>query len=163
MQTMRKIDRQQNSDAALDIIAKAEYGVLSMVNTDGNPYAIPISPVLVGNTIYIHSSTVGTKLDSMARNNRVSLTCIGYTSLQPQKFSTYYESAIAYGTAELVYNTEEKRIALEAIAKKYAPGFLQEASPYIAKRLDQTAVIRITVSQVTAKAHVPPKEQGENV
>ncbi len=160
---MRRTDRQQDSEFALEIIAKAEYGVLSMVDSKGNPYAIPISPALVGNTIYIHSATVGAKLDIMANNNKVSLTCVGYTHLLPNKFSTYYNSAIAYGIAELVTDNEEKKEALLAIAKKYAPGFPHEAGPYIERRLEQTAVIRITLSQVTAKAHLPPKEQGENL
>ena len=152
---MRRIDRQLDDAEALKIMAKAEYGVLSLVDTDGSPYAIPVSPAIAGSTIYIHSAMVGTKLDIIANNNKVSLTCVGYTCLQPSKFTTEYESAIAYGTAELVTDEEEKRLALMAISKKYAPTFPHEATKHIEKHVTQTAVIRITISQATAKANLP--------
>lgn len=158
---MRKKDRQQSREVALHIIAKAEYGVLSMSGPNESPYGIPVSPALVNNTIYVHCATEGYKLDVLAKNKQVCLTCVGYTCLQPSKFSTEYESAIAYGTAELVTDVQEKREALLAISEKYAPEYLKEAHLYIEKRLERTAIIKIEISKLTAKATFSVSQQGD--
>jgi nitroimidazol reductase NimA-like FMN-containing flavoprotein (pyridoxamine 5'-phosphate oxidase superfamily) len=157
MDMMRRKDRQQDTEFARSVIRTAEYGVLSLVDHDNTPYAIPVSPALVGDTVYIHGATEGKKLAVIANNNKVCLVCVGKTQLLPGEFSTEYESTIAYGTAEIVEDEGEKTEALLAIARKYSPQYKDEAVAYIGRALHQTAVVRITIEEMTAKAKLPKK------
>lgn len=155
MNMMRRKDRQQDTEFARSVIRSAEYGVLSMVDRDNSPYAIPVSPALVGDIVYIHGATEGKKLAVIADNSKVCLVCVGRTRLLPGEFSTEYESTIAYGTAAIVEDDGEKTEALLAIARKYSPQFTDEAVAYIGRALHQTVVVRITIEEMTAKAKLP--------
>lgn len=157
MDMMRRKDRQQDTEFARSVIRTAEYGVLSLVDQDTSPYAIPVSPALVGDTVYIHGATEGKKLAVMANNNKVCLVCVGKTRLLPGEFSTEYESTIAYGTAEIVEDDDEKTKALLAIANKYSSQYTDEAVAYIGRALHHTVVVRITIEEMTAKAKLPKK------
>ena len=155
MDMMRRKERQQDNEFARTVIATAEYGILSMVDADSMPYAIPVSPALVGERIYIHGATTGKKLETIAHNNKVCLNCISRTHLLPSEFTTEYESATAYGTASVVDDVAEKIEALLAIARKYSPDYLDEAVDYIERAIRKTTVICITVEKLTAKAKFP--------
>ena len=152
---MRRKDRQQGREIALRIIAQAEYGILSMIDHQGTPYAVPVSHALLNDTIYIHGSLVGKKLDLIPSQSRVAFTCVGKTYLRPALFTTDYESAIAYGRIAIVSDSQVKRSALQAIAKKYCCEFLVEADEYINHAFDEVAVIAITIEEITAKARRP--------
>lgn len=152
---MRRKDRLQDTEFARSVIRTAEYGVLSMVDQDNTPYAIPVSPALVGDTVYIHGATEGKKLAVIANNRKVCLVCVGKTRLLPGEFSTEYESTIVYGTAAIVGSDAEKTEALLAIARKYSPQFMDKAVAYIERALHQTVVVRITIEEMTAKAKLP--------
>ncbi|MFA5698816.1 MAG: pyridoxamine 5'-phosphate oxidase family protein [Sphaerochaeta sp.] len=152
---MRRKERQQDREVALRIIAEAEYGVLSMVDHQGKPYALPVSHAVVNDTIYIHGALEGKKLDLIPSQSRVAFTCVGKTHLRPALFTTDYESAIAYGRIAIVSDSQVKRSALQAIAKKYSGEFLVEADEYITSAFDEVTVIAITIEEVTAKARRP--------
>jgi nitroimidazol reductase NimA-like FMN-containing flavoprotein (pyridoxamine 5'-phosphate oxidase superfamily) len=152
MKPMRRTDKLKSEDFGKSVIAQAEYGILSLVDEMGNPYAVPISHVLVDNTIYIHGAHSGTKLDLIAQHSRVCFTCVSSTYLIAQEFTTDYKSAIAYGDASVVDSDEEKDRALDAIVQKYAPEFPREAEKYIQKHYSATTVIKIEIDYITAKA-----------
>jgi uncharacterized protein len=149
---MRRNDRQQDEKFARALLEQCEYAVLSMVGPDNEPYAIPISPVLEGDFVYFHSATEGTKLDYIAKNPQVSLVCVGKTQLLPEKFSTNYESAIAFGKASRITDANEIRNALILISQKFAPSNMEAAPAYIESAIDEVAVIRIHLQGLTAKA-----------
>ena len=70
-----------------------------MASPDGEPYAVPVSPAIVGNCAYIHGTLQGTKMDILRKNPRVVLSCVGQTQLIPLEYTTAYACAIAFGTA----------------------------------------------------------------
>lgn len=157
MDMMRRKDRQQDSEFARKVLEAAEYGVLSMTDAQGNPYAIPISHALVGDRIYLHGATEGKKLRILEVNDRVCFTCVGRTNLLPSQFSTEYESVIVFGRATVVEDETERRAGLLALAGKYSPSFMPEANAYIDRSGKQTVVIRIMIEHMTAKAKLPKK------
>ena len=109
--TLRRHDRQVAESEAFDILRKGEYGILSMCSSSNEGYGVPLNFVLVGNDIYFHCATEGSKLRFLKENNKVSFCVVGKTVLLPSKFGTTYESTIASGTATEV-DGEEKQEAL---------------------------------------------------
>ncbi|MGI6432960.1 MAG: pyridoxamine 5'-phosphate oxidase family protein [Sphaerochaetaceae bacterium] len=151
---MRREDRAQSEAFARRIFDEAEYGVLSLVDQDNRPYSIPVSPAIEGNTIYIHSAVAGKKLDLIASNNYVSVTCVGTTKLLPAEFATLYESATAFGKAKIVTDDAAKRQGLMVIARKYSPEYTEEAQQYITKKNALVTLIQIEIETLSAKARL---------
>jgi nitroimidazol reductase NimA-like FMN-containing flavoprotein (pyridoxamine 5'-phosphate oxidase superfamily) len=156
--TMRRTDRQQSEDFGRKVLQSASYGVLSLVDKSGEPYAIPLSFALADQTIYLHSATEGEKLRILAANPQAVFTCVGKTRVLPDKFSTEYESAIVSGLAHVVTDHAQKRAGLLALAQKYSPQYHKEAESYIERMIDKTTVIALTIQKITAKARLPKKE-----
>ena len=156
--SMRRTDRQQSEKFGRALLTKSEYGVLSLATFDGIPYAIPISFALVGQTIYLHGSLTGTKLSIIAENPRVTFTCVGRTRVLAREFSTEYESVIVVGDARIVTDMQERLVGFMALAEKYSPDFHQEAHDYITRMGNQSVVLAITITHITAKAKLPPEE-----
>ena len=65
---------------AIELLETVEYGVLSMIDEDGQPYGIPINHIWDGaECVYIHCAPEGKKLRAIrAGRHDVSL-CIVYT------------------------------------------------------------------------------------
>lgn len=154
LREMRRKDRAATPEDAWRILEQGEYGVLSTVAADGQPYATPLSYCVLNEAIYFHCAPEGHKLDNIALNNRVAFCVVGATQVLPEKFSTVYESAVAFGTAAGVAGAE-KQAALEALAAKYSPGLVAEAQEYIAKFFSRTWVVKITIAALSAKRRPP--------
>lgn len=148
---MRRKERQMPTASAQELLTRAEYGVLSTVDTDGQPYGVPVSYAYDGtDAIYFHGALVGHKLDNLQHNPRVCFTVVGYTQVLPAQFSTIYESAIAFGHASLL-DGDEKRHGLRLLAAKYNPTDPQAAEAYIERAFSATQVVRIHIDQLTGK------------
>lgn len=121
MREMRRKERAMTEEEARRVLDACEYAVLSMADPDGKPYAVPISPATVGNTVYFHCAPAGYKLECMEHEPDVCLVCAGGVVPIPEQFSTAYQSVVAFGRAEPVTDDTEKIHALRLICEKYAP------------------------------------------
>lgn len=149
---MRRSDRQLNQDEAEDILRRGEYGILCTCDADGEPYGTPLSYAYRDGFLYFHCAPgVGHKLANIAANPQVCFTVVGRTQLLPEKFSTVYESAVAFGTVSLLAG-EPKRTALRLLLAKYSPQFPEKGEDYIARAFDKVGVYAICISRLTAKA-----------
>lgn len=151
---IRRKDRIMDAAETTDLLKAGEYGFMSMADKDAGGYGIPLSYAYDadGRAIYIHCAMEGRKLDNLKADNRVTFCVVGKTNVMPDQFSTAYESAIAFGTAELELSEEERRKALWLIVDKYSPEFKKMAEMFIEKSFHRTAIIRIDVKHVTGKA-----------
>jgi uncharacterized protein len=149
--TMRRDDRAIPDDEAQHILQAGEYGVLSTVSADGQPYGVPVSYAYTGEAIYFHCAVEGHKLDNLRDNNRVSFCVVGQTQVLPDKFATNYESVIVFGTAHEVVD-EEKHAGLVEILKKYSPDFLEKGERYINGDGPKARVYKIVIESMTGKA-----------
>ena len=70
--------------------------VLAMSGINGYGYGIPINYVKEGDSIYFHCAPEGYKLECLRENPKVSFTVVGATQIVPGKFTTGYESTIAF-------------------------------------------------------------------
>ena len=150
---MRRRDRALSESEALEILARAEYGVLACVGEDGWPYAVPVNHVLSGDSIYIHGALEGHKLLNLAHESRVSYCVVANAQVLPERLSTLYESAIAFGQASLVQDEAERRSALRELARRFAPGHASTSEQAIQQHIEHTTVLRIHIQRITGKAH----------
>ena len=129
-------------------------GVLAVAGDEGYPYAVPMSYVYHNGDLYFHSALSGHKLDAIAREEKVSFCVVAQDSVVPEKFTTCYQSAIAFGRACIVTDSEEKRQALMALVEKYAPDHIESGRRYLEAEFNQTAVVKVTMEHLTGKSSV---------
>ena len=122
---MRRKDREKDAIFAMEVMRDCEYATLATANTDGTPYCIPISPVILNNVIYFHCAMEGKKLTNINANDSVCISAVRHTKLLPELFSTEYESAVATGKCKVVSDDEEKIMALKLLCDKYAKDFME--------------------------------------
>lgn len=148
---MRLKKRLLEDDEARRILSQGEYGILSTVDADGCPYGVPVSYACADNIIYFHCAKgVGHKVENMEHSQKVCFTVVGPTEVLPAKFTTKYESAIAFGT---VRKAEDVFRGLRLLQEKYSPGFPEEGRAYAEKDMDTVAVYEIQIEHVTAKGN----------
>lgn len=151
MTTLRRTDRAIPDSEAAGLLLAGEYGILSTVSADGQPYGVPVSYAYTGEIIYFHCALEGHKLDNLNNNNRVSFCVVGKTQVLPDKFATRYESVIVFGRAAEVTG-DEKQAGLIELLKKYSPDFVAKGLRYIDGDGDQARVYKISVEAMTGKA-----------
>ena len=148
---VRRKDRELSLESATKLLTEGEYGVLSTVDTAGQAYGIPLNYVFKNNCLYFHCALEGHKLDNIRANNKVSFCVVNRARVLPDKFTTEYESAVAFGTASKVQGMERDN-ALLSIVEKYSPDFMEEGKKFIAKYNDKTTIIKIAINHITGKA-----------
>ena len=148
---MRNAKRAMSEAEAWQVLGRAEHGVLATVGPDGQPYAVPLNHVLVGELLYAHCALEGHKLDNMAYEPRVSYCAIAQAEVDPAILSTYYQSAIVFGRAELVQDEAEKRAALVHLVERMGAVMDEKNEAYFVRMLPKTAVIRIRVEAISGK------------
>lgn len=151
MNSMRRADRAITQEEAIVLLNKGEYGILSTVSKDGEPYGLPLSYCIIDDSIYFHCATEGKKLEYFKYNNSVSFCVVGTTEILPAKFSTKYESIIVTGNIEESFD-DEKLKGLEGLLHKYSPEFINKGITYIASAKEETKVFKISINNITGKA-----------
>lgn len=151
MKGIRRSDREITIQEAKDILDNAEYGIMSTVSKDGQPYGLPLSYVYKNDCIYFHSAISGHKLENIEHNSKVSFCVVGTTKVLPDKFGTEYESALVFGVASEVDGTE-KHDALLWLLEKYCADFIEEGKQNIAQKDTVTRVFKIEIDQISGKA-----------
>ena len=149
---LRREDRRLDDAAAMALLERGEYGILSTTGKDNRPYGIPVNYVIMEDAIFFHCATEGRKLENITANRGVSFCVVGRTELLPEKFSTRYESMVVSGEAGVVERQELKEKALNALVAKYAPGNMAAGKAYIDKLMDKTAVVCISIDHLIGKA-----------
>lgn len=150
--TLRREDRQLDDAAAMALLKRGEYGILSTSDKHNRPYGIPVNYVVMEETIFFHCATEGQKLENITANKEVSFCVVGKTELIPEKFSTRYESVVVSGNADVVNEKGLKKNVLGALVAKYAPDHIPAGKTYIEKLMDQTTVVRVSINHLAGKA-----------
>lgn len=148
---MRRKDRERGEDFALAVLENCPYATFATVNEDGSPYCIPVSPVYYCGAVYFHCAPEGQKIDNIRRNPQVCLCCADGVKDIPEHFTTAYQSCVIFGRAELVYNEEEKIMALRKLCEKHAASNMEQFAQAISRSLSHTAICKITIERITGK------------
>lgn len=150
MKELRRKDKQISIQEAGELLTKAEYGILSTVGADGQPYGLPLHYVYKDNAIYFHCALAGHKLDNLEKNPKVSFCVVGNTELLPSEFSTNYISTVAFGVASEAQG-EERYNGFLWLLEKYSPEYIEEGKKYIDKLDKVTKLIKIEVLHLSGK------------
>jgi uncharacterized protein len=148
--TMRRKERAMDDAAAWELLKAGEYGVLSTVDDNHQPYGVPLTYVVVDGALFMHAAKVGHKLENIRSNSKVAFCVVGDTELLDGQFSLRYQSVVVFGTAS-VLGKDQKRAPLEALIEKYFPGDREQGSNYIDKLINETAVIKVAIDRMTGK------------
>lgn len=162
---MRRHERQQSAEQGLELLASAEWGVLSLVDAGGAPYGVPLSFALdakpapqaspgaetVLPDLIFHAAQEGRKRQCLTHDARALFTVVGATEVLPEQFSTRYLSVIACGRVQEVVDHEEKVRLLLRLTAKYSPGLDARAEAYARSALAKTCVLRLVVESLSAK------------
>ena len=149
---VRRRDRLLSEQRATELIRMSEYGVLSMIDEDGLPYAIPVNHVWDGeDSLYIHCAPEGKKLRAIAKNPNVCLCIVGDVNLLPSKFTTEYESVVIRGLAQIGLDEEERMKALHLLIDKLSPEYKQLGEKYAQASFHRTEIIKIEMLQFSGK------------
>ncbi len=151
MKEVRRSDREITPQESINILDTAEYGILSTVGNDGQPYGVPLSYVHKGEAIYFHCAINGHKLENIEHNAKVSFCVVGKTKVLPDKFGTEYESAVVFGRVSEVTGAE-RRDALLWLLEKYCSDYLEEGKSYIEQKDKITKVFKIEIDRISGKA-----------
>lgn len=151
MKELRRKDRKSTQEETAELLNRGEYGILSTVDKDGQPYGVPLSYVYRNEAIYIHSALKGHKLDNINANPKVSFSVVGAVQLLAQQFTTNYESVVAFGTATEIEG-DEKNDALIGLIEKYSPEFMESGKKYIQSDNQITQVIKISLDHISGKS-----------
>ena len=151
MKELRRKDRAISHEEAVAILNKAEYGVLSTVTENGEPYGVPLSFCFIDRCIYFHCAVEGQKIDNMKHNKSVSFCAVGNTEILPDQFGTKYESVVVSGEVEEVFDMN-KQLALEGMLHKYSSEFFDKGIKYIENLTEKTRAFKINIKKLTGKA-----------
>ncbi len=150
---MRRSDRQISREEAMEILRNGEYGFLATVGGDNQPYAVPLSYIVIENEIFFHCALSGQKLDNIAHEEKVCFSVAGETQpVYDNNFTTYFESAVVFGKARIIEDLDMKKEVLLKLAEKYLPEYMNMADKAIDGSMTKTAVCAVTIDHITGKA-----------
>ncbi len=147
---MRRKDRQLTEAQAKEVLEKAEFGYLATTCPDNTPYVVPINHVYMDGYLVFHCARDGQKLDNIRENAAVCYAVTTHNRLIPEKTTTEYESAVAFGKAEIVTDLSLKKELLVGLMSRLAPGL---PFPCHDPGVERTTVVRVKVERVTGKAN----------
>ena len=153
---------------ALEVLDKAPYITVSFTRPDGTPYGVPLSLARTDdNTFYFHCALEGEKLDCIAANPHVALSavtrCTPTVGPKDGSFTLQYKSAMAVGKAEIVVDRDEKIDALRAICLRFLPKHMDAFNNAIARSLERTAVVKITLTEPPTGKRKQYDKQGDEM
>lgn len=152
---MRRKDREIFGEDIEKILERGEYGILSTIDKDGKPYAVPMSYAWKNGRVHLHcAADVGKKIENISLCPDVCFVIVGDTEVQPEKFSTLYESVILTGK---IKPSKDKKESLTALIEKYSKEFMEKGIRYIQTAQENTGVYVIEPEMVTGKANITRK------
>lgn len=133
------------------VMERGTNGILAVSGDDDYPYAVPMSYIYTNNKIYFHCAKSGHKLDGIKRNAKVSFCVVDQDEIIPEKYTTYFRSAVAFGHARILDDPAEIRKAAEIIALKYSPDYKEGIPEEINSSMAALCIVEISIDHLTGK------------
>jgi uncharacterized protein len=129
-----------SNEEAFALISECRVGRLGCV-TGGGPYVVPVSYILNGNSIYIHSLP-GRKVRALRENPRACL------QVDEIKDDSHWRSAIAFGHYEEVSDEGELKWVLRRLLSRF-PHLTPVESVPVHDGQSSVIVFRIRIDEVS--------------
>jgi nitroimidazol reductase NimA-like FMN-containing flavoprotein (pyridoxamine 5'-phosphate oxidase superfamily) len=135
---------------------------------DSRPWVIPTIHARIDDRLYLHGAVANHMLGSLADGIEacVTITLIDGLVLARSAFhhSMNYRSVMVFGRAVSVDDADEKNAALHALVEHVVPGRMADARPPNAKELRTTSVLRLPITEASAKVRTgPPVDDQEDL
>ena len=148
---MRRFKQQLTETETLDILRRSTSGVLSLCGDDGMPYGVPLSHVYDAGKLYFHSAVTGHKVDIIRQNRNASFTVIAKDEIHPERYTTYFQSAIAFGKVRIIEDEHRKREILEILGRRCNPTDPEGLSKEIETGINRCLVLEMKIEKLTGK------------
>jgi RimJ/RimL family protein N-acetyltransferase/nitroimidazol reductase NimA-like FMN-containing flavoprotein (pyridoxamine 5'-phosphate oxidase superfamily) len=155
----RKRDRASYERATAYAILDEAYHCHVGFVIHNEPRVLPTLHARVEDTLYLHGSTGATAM--LAARAEGLPVCVTVTQLDGlvlarswMHHSANYRCVVAHGRAHLVSDEAEKHRALTAVMEKVATGRSADARPPTSQEYAETAVLALTLREVSVKARV---------
>ena len=149
---MRRKNQILSQEESIAILQNGTTGTLAVLGDDDYPYAVPINYFYEDNKIYFHGAKAGHKIDAIKKHNKVSFCVVAQDDIITEKFTTYFKSVIAFGTARIIEDDAEKRNAIEKLTVKFTPDQTeQKRSEALEKEFPALGMVEMTIEHMTGK------------
>lgn len=151
---MRRPERRMPDEAARRLLKEGVCGVLSVVDSGGAPYGVPLNYCYAEaeNALFFHCAKEGRKVDCIRHDSRVTLTVVGRADIDAARFTTHYESVIVEGRAYFVEGDDERRLRLRQLCEALAPSAARRDA-VIENSLSSVAVVRVDIESISGKCN----------
>ena len=105
---MRRKRQQLSEEESISILRKSTAGTLALLGDIDYPYAVPISYVYHEGKLFFHSALTGHKVDAIRKCDKASFCVIERDDVQPEKYTTFFRSVIAFGRIHIIEDETEK-------------------------------------------------------
>ncbi len=153
-----------NKSQILTLLSECDHGTLSLIDTQGLPYGVPVNFVWWEEGIAFHGSKEGKKMHLLAQNPMASFNAVKSYALIPSYFSKtrsacpatqFFGSVTIAGTVECIESLDAKASALNALMQKLQPenGYdpIDVTSPMYKKMIEQTGLFCLIPESISLK------------
>lgn len=127
---------------------------------DDGPSVVPMLHARKEDQLYLHGARGNQLLRSLARGVPVCVTVTHLDGLVLARsafhHSVNYRSVMVFGTAREVTDVNEKRVALDALVDRVAPGRAADARAANDDELHSTVVVALPITEASAKIRTGP-------
>ena len=160
---MRRKRQLLSDDESIGILQKATAGTLALLGDNDYPYAVPISYVYHEGKLYFHSALAGHKVDAIRNCDKASFCVIDKDDVQPEKYTTFFRSVIAFGRIHIIEDDKEKLAMARMLGNRYNPNNDESLQREIEGGLSRMLMIRFDIEHLTGKEAIELVRQRLNV
>ena len=122
-----------------------------MLGDNDYPFAVPISYVYLDGKLYFHSALTGHKVDAIRKCDKASFCVIEQDDVQPEKYTTFFRSVIAFGRIHIIEDEQEKLEVARMLGSRYNPNQDEALQKEIENGLSRMLAIRFDIEHLTGK------------
>ena len=156
---MRRKRQQLSEEESVAILKKATAGTLALLGDNDYPYAVPLSYVYHEGRIYFHSALAGHKVDAIRKCDKASFCVIEKDDVQPEKYTTFFRSVIAFGRISIIEDEHEKLETARMLGNRYNPNHDEALQKEIEGGLSRMLMIRFDIEHLTGKEAIELMKQ----
>jgi Predicted flavin-nucleotide-binding protein len=93
-------------------------------------------------------------MDSIKRNDKVSLCVIDKDEVIQETFTTHFRSVVSFGRARILTKDSDRKAALESLVEKYSPDYIQKGQKEIEKDWGKVCLVEVKIEHMTGKAAI---------
>lgn len=149
---VRRKNREIQSPETLAILRDGEWGVLSIIDSDGSPYGVPLNYAYdeESSVLVFHGALEGRKLTWISPEPEACFTVVAKGVIIPGEFTSAYASVMVFGTLVRIADPVETLTALRLLAKRCQPAGA-DIEKYLAQYCEKTAVVFLKIQEVSGK------------